>query len=77
MEILIGLTLLYYFFSLFTSDLFSLFLEYYHFPAFALFTALIGIFLGLRARLQARVNHHSSNSASSEGNMFRENGNVV
>ncbi len=63
MEILIGLTLLYYFFSLFTSDLYSLFVEYYHSPAFALFTAMIGIFLGLRARLQARVNHHSSNPA--------------
>ncbi|MFN5372381.1 MAG: hypothetical protein ACK5B6_13045 [Bacteroidia bacterium] len=64
-EILIGLTLLYYFFSLFTSDLFSLFLEYYHFPAFALFTALIGMFLGLRARLQARVEHHNNTPYSS------------
>jgi hypothetical protein len=64
-EILIGLTLFYYFFSLFTSDLFSLFLEYYHFPAFALFTALIGMFLGLRARLQARVAHHNTTVYSS------------
>lgn len=59
-EILIGLTLLYYFCSLFTSDFFSLFLEYYHFPAFALFTALIGMFLGLRARLQARLAHYKA-----------------
>jgi len=67
MEILIGLTLVYYFFSLFTSDLFSLFLEYYHFPAFALFTSIIAIFMGLGARLAARVSHHATLPVSTIG----------
>ena len=55
MEVFIGLSMVYYFVSLFTTDLFSLFLEYYHYPAFTLFSSIVAMLTAITARLQARI----------------------
>jgi len=54
-ELLLALTIIYYFITLFTTDLFSLFLEYYHPPKFALFTSMLAILLAIYSRLNFRL----------------------
>jgi hypothetical protein len=55
LEFWVTITCVYYVITLFTTDLFSLFLEYYHFPAFTLFTSMIALLSGLGARFQTRL----------------------
>jgi hypothetical protein len=54
-ELLLALTIIYYFITLFSTDLFSLFLEYYHPPKFALFTSMLAMLLAIYARLNFRL----------------------
>jgi len=53
-ELLLAITCIYYFATLFTTDLFSMFLEYYHPPKFALFTVMLAVLLSIYARLNFR-----------------------
>lgn len=54
-ELLLAITSVYYFITLFTTDFFSLFLEYYHPPKFALFTSMLAILLAIYARFNFRL----------------------
>lgn len=54
-ELLLVLTIIYYFLTLFSTDLFSLFLEYYHPPKFALFISMLAILLAIYSRLNFRL----------------------
>ncbi|MEX1189810.1 MAG: hypothetical protein WED33_11175 [Bacteroidia bacterium] len=54
-ELLLALTILYYFITLFTTELFSLFVEFYHPPKFANYSALLALFLAIYSRLNFRL----------------------
>jgi hypothetical protein len=54
-ELLLAITLVYFLITLFTTELFSLFVEFYHPTKFAIYSGMIALLLSIIARQNFRI----------------------